>query len=51
MQEGLVSEMEYLLGSKKDLKKTIDVKSNQDFPTLGLDGSTGPALSKSISNK
>jgi len=34
----LLSEHEYLFGKKKDLNKIIDVKSNDDFPTLGLGG-------------
>jgi len=45
-EEGLVSEIEYLLGSKKDKNKTIDVRSNQDFPTLGLGGSSGSIFSE-----
>lgn len=50
-EEGLVSEIEYLLGSKKDKKKTIDVRSNQDFPTLGIEGSTGSIFSETSSKK
>jgi hypothetical protein len=40
--DSLFSEHEYLFGKKKETAKIIDVKSKQDFPTLGLDG--GPAL-------
>ena len=37
----MLSEHEYLFGKKKDNTKTIDVKSNMDFPTLGNDGLGG----------
>lgn len=34
----MMSEHEYLFGTKKEDDKVIDVKSNQDFPTLSLGG-------------
>lgn len=40
-QESLVSEHDYLFGKKKDDTRTIDVKSQQDFPTLGDEMSGG----------
>jgi hypothetical protein len=37
----MMSEHEYLFGTKKEDSKVIDVKSNQDFPTLALGGDGG----------
>jgi hypothetical protein len=33
----MISEHDYLFGQKRDENKIIDVKSNQDFPTLDFD--------------
>jgi len=42
-QEKMISEHEYLFGKKSEESKIIDVKSNQDFPTLANEG--GSSLS------
>ena len=39
--DSMFSEHEYLFGKKKDNSKIIDVKSKDDFPTLGLGGPAG----------
>lgn len=45
--DSLVSEHEYLFGTKKANSKVVDVKSTEDFPTLGNDlGSMIPLSSK-----
>ncbi len=36
--DDIFTEHEYQFGKKKDTSKIIDVKSNQDFPTLGIVG-------------
>jgi hypothetical protein len=37
----LISEHDYLFGKKKNDTKIIDVKSKDDFPTLGNDFNLG----------
>jgi len=46
-KDSLISEYDYLFGKKKDDNKIIDVKSQQDFPSLGNETSSN---SSSIKN-
>ena len=50
-KDAFISEHDYLFGKKKDDSKIIDVKSNNDFPTLGNDFGQQRGNGKNLANK